>query len=108
MLNKEITTILNEHNNEDGISHVIAESLIRYYSVNGFNAEDFKNKYLNYLRTIFLNRQFPFLDTEKLLSYKGLIFSSVMTAVRTTLLIPSGQESYTCHINGNLKPPKQF
>jgi hypothetical protein len=40
MLNKETTTILDQYNNENGIAHVITESFIRYYSVNGFYGKD--------------------------------------------------------------------
>lgn len=81
MLNKEVASILDQYNNEDGITHVITESLIRYYSVNGFYGEDVEISYLNYLKTIFVDRQFHFLDTEKLLSYRDQIFTTVMIAV---------------------------
>lgn len=59
MLNKEITTILDQYNNEDGIAHVITASLIRYYSVNGFYGKDVEISYLNYLKTIFADLWIP-------------------------------------------------
>ncbi|WP_289367385.1 hypothetical protein [Pantoea stewartii] len=86
MLKNEINAILNIHNDEDGIINVITESLVRYYSVNGFNHEQFQDKYLNYLKRIFAGHQFSFLDKEKLLSYKDQILSTVMTIVRDDLL----------------------
>lgn len=86
MINREINAILNIHNDEDGIISVITESLIRYYSVNGFNHDQFQDNYLNYLRRIFAGHQFYFLDKEKLLSYKDQIFSTVMAIVRDDLL----------------------
>lgn len=92
MLNKETTTILYQYNNEDGIAHVITESLIRYYSVNGFYGEDVEISYLNYLKTIFADRQFHFLDTENLLSYRDQIFTTVMDEVQEDLMEKIGPE----------------
>lgn len=86
MLKNEINAILNIHNDEDGIISVITESLIRYYSVNGFNHEQFQDNYLNYLKRIFAGHQFSFLDKEKLLSYKDQVFSTIMEVVRDDLL----------------------
>lgn len=86
MINREINAILNIHNDEDGIISVITESLVRYYSVNGFNHDQFQDNYLNYLRRIFAGHQFSFLDKEKLLSYKDHIFSTVIAIVRDELL----------------------
>lgn len=86
MLKNEISAILNIHNDGDGIISVITESLVRYYSVNGFNHDQFQDNYLNYLKRIFAGRQFYFLDKEKLLSYKEQVFSTVMAIVRGDLL----------------------
>lgn len=85
MLNKEITAILNKYNDVDDIANLITKSLIRYYSVNGFNSENFKDDYLNYLRMILSGHKFHFLDTEKLLSCKDQIFSTVVAVVREDL-----------------------
>lgn len=86
MLNKEITATLNKYNDVDGIANLITKSLICYYSVNGFNSEYFIDHYLNYLRMILSGRKFHFLDTEKLLSCKDQIFSTVMPIIRDDLL----------------------
>lgn len=92
MLNKETATILDRYNNEDGIAHVITESLIRYYSVNGFYGENVEISYLYYLKTIFVDRQFHFLDTENLLSYRDQVFTTVMEVVREDLTSKTGTE----------------
>ncbi|HEF4887326.1 TPA: hypothetical protein SAQ42_001536 [Klebsiella oxytoca] len=92
MLNKETATILDQYNNEDGIAHVITASLIRYYSVNGFYGKDVEISYLNYLKTIFADRQFHFLDTENLLSYRDQVFTTVMEVVREDLISKTGTE----------------
>ncbi|MEQ5053752.1 hypothetical protein ABN154_18380 [Klebsiella michiganensis] len=94
MLNKETTTILYQYNNEDGIAHVITKSLIRYYSVNGFYGENVELSYLNYLKTIFADREFHFLDTEKLLSYRDQIFTTVMEVVQEDLAGKTGAEEF--------------
>lgn len=86
MLNKEITAILNKYNDVDGIASLLTKSLIHFYSVNIFNGENFKDDYLNYLRMIFSGRKFHFLDTEKLLSCKDQILSTVMPIIRDDLL----------------------
>lgn len=86
MLNKEITAILNKYNDVDGIASLLTKSLIQFYSINSFNGENFKDDYLNYLRTIFSGRKFHFLDTEKLLSCKDQILSTVMPIIRDDLL----------------------
>lgn len=86
MPNKEITAIINEYNDVNGIVYLITQSLILYYHVNGFNSENFKDDYLNYLRRIFSDRRFHFLNTEKLLSCKDQIFSTVTERVRDDLL----------------------
>lgn len=92
MLNKEITAVLNEYNDVDGITNVITKSLIRYYSVNGISHDQFQDNYLNYLRIIFFGRRFLFLDKEKLLSCKDQILSTVMVAVREDLTGKTGTE----------------
>lgn len=92
MLNKETATILDRYNNEDGIAHVITESLIRYYSINDFYGKDVEISYLNYLKMIFADRQFHFLDTEKLLSYRDQVFTTVMEVVREDLTSKTGTE----------------
>lgn len=86
MLKKETNTILNIHSDGDGIINVITESLVRYYSFNGFNHGQFKDNYLNYLKSIFFGHQFHFLDKEILLSYKDQVFSAVMAIVEVDLL----------------------
>ncbi|QTF07370.1 hypothetical protein HC231_05070 [Brenneria izadpanahii] len=102
MLNKEITTILNQYNNEDGIACLIAASLIRYYSVNSYHHDQFQDNYLNYLRMIFSGRRFHFLDKEKLLSYKDQILSTVMVAVREDLTCKTGTEEF--HLSSMWQP----
>ena len=92
MLNKEITAVLNEYNDVDGITNVITKSLIRYYSVNGISHDQFQDNYLNYLRIIFFGRRVLFLDKEKLLSCKDQILSTVMVAVREDLTGKTGTE----------------
>lgn len=86
MLRNEVDTILNEYNDEDGIDNVIIETLVRYYSVNGFHHDQFQDNYLKYLKRILSKHQFFFLDKEKLLSYKDQVFSTVMAIVRGDLL----------------------
>lgn len=86
MLNKETAAILNEYNDVDGITNVITESLIRYYSVNGISHDQFQDDYQDYLRMIFSGRRFRFLDKEKLLSCKDQILSTVMRTVRDDLM----------------------
>ena len=81
MLKNEIDTILNAYNNEDGITKVITESLIRYYSVNGINDEKFTDNYFNYLRNIFSGRQFNFLNKEALFSNKDQILANVLEKI---------------------------
>ena len=81
MLKNEIDILLNAYNNEDDISKVITESLVRYYSVNGLNDENFTDNYLNYLRTLFTGRQFLFLDKKKLFSQKDKILSNVLATI---------------------------
>lgn len=56
MINKEITAILNEYNDVDGMANVITESLIRYYSLNGYYHDELPDNYLNYLRIILSGR----------------------------------------------------
>lgn len=62
------------------------ESLVRYYSVNGYVYDQFPDNYLNYLRVIFSGRRFLFLDKEKLLSCKNQILSTVLPTVRDDLM----------------------
>ncbi|WP_145055427.1 hypothetical protein [Mixta calida] len=102
MLNKEMTDILNEYNDVDGITNIITKSLIRYYSVNGFNHDQFQDNYLNYLKIIFSGRRFHFLDKEKLLSYRDQIFTTVMVAVREDLTGKTGTEEL--HLSSMWQP----
>lgn len=81
MLKNEIDTILNAYNNEDGITKVITESLIRYYSINDLNDEKLTDHYLNYLRTLFLGRQFHFLNKEAFFSQKDQILANVLAII---------------------------
>ncbi|MGR7334769.1 hypothetical protein ACU6ZE_00460 [Klebsiella aerogenes] len=92
MLNKEVASILDQYNNEDGIACLIAASLIRYYSVNGISHDQFQDDYQNYLRMIFSGRRFRFLDKEKLLSCKDQILSTVMAAVCEDLTDAAGSD----------------
>ncbi|WP_411165302.1 hypothetical protein [Klebsiella oxytoca] len=94
MLNKETTIILDQYNNEDGVAHVITESLIRYYSVNGFYGENVEISYLHYLQKIFIDREFHFLDTEKLLSYRDQILTTVIEVAREDLTGKTGAEEF--------------
>jgi len=81
MLKNEIDTILNTYNNEDGITKVITESFIRYYSVNGLNDEKLTDNYFNYLRTIVSGRQFHFLNKEALFSQKNQILANILAKI---------------------------
>jgi len=81
MLTEEVSSILNEHNDEEGIASVIIKSLLTYYSVNTFTDNDFKGNYPGYLHMIFRKWHFTFINEDRLLSYRDDIERTVLHVI---------------------------